>query len=110
VDVLSAGLSMGRFSLHTFEKGRPGSGIAHFFGAMRLDLFGDAAAIRRHIASILDEVRRSHKAVGHDRIYIHGEKESEARVRSLQTGIELDDETRRLLAGYIERFRLPPLE
>jgi len=106
VDVLCAGLSLGRWSLHTFEKGK-GSGIAHFFGAIRLDLFGDATAIRRHIASILDEVRQSHKAEGHDRIYIHGEKESEARARSLETGITLDEETCRLLQTYGQRFGIP---
>ena len=51
VDLLSAGLSMGRWSLHTFE-GRNGSGIAHFFGAININLFGDPVAIKKHVAGI----------------------------------------------------------
>jgi LDH2 family malate/lactate/ureidoglycolate dehydrogenase len=105
VDLLSAGLSMGRWSMHTF-KGE-GSGIAHFFAAFRLDLFGDAAAIRQHVAGILDDVRTSHLAEGQERIYIHGEKEVEARARSLKDGIEIDAETCRLLAGYGEKLGIP---
>jgi len=85
VDLLCAGLSMGRWSLRTFSG--EGSGIAHFFGAIRMDLFGDAKELKRHMASILDEVRNSHLAEGQDRIYIHGEKEFERVDRSLREGV-----------------------
>lgn len=74
VDLLCAGLSMGAFSLNTFKPGQ-GSGIAHFFGAFRLDLFGKTEDIRAHIAEILRTVRESEVAEGNKRIYIHGEKE-----------------------------------
>ena len=107
VDLLCAGLSLGRWSLHTFEGKGKGSGIAHFFGAISLDLFGDAAQIKRHVASILDEVRNSNKAEGHDRIYIHGEKEAEARARAMKAGVELDEETCRLLEKYGKQFGIP---
>ena len=105
VDLLCAGLSLGRWSLHTFEG--KGSGIAHFFGAIRLDLFGDAAQIKRHVASILDEVRNSNKAEGQDRIYIHGEKEAEARARAMKAGIDLDEKTCLLLEKYGKQFGIP---
>jgi LDH2 family malate/lactate/ureidoglycolate dehydrogenase len=108
VDLLCAGFSMGRWSLHTF--GGKGSGIAHFFGAVALDNFGDPAEIKAHVEGILQEVRDSHKAEGQDRIYIHGEKEAEARERSLREGIELDEATTELLAKYAERFGIRPLE
>jgi len=107
VDLLCAGLSMGRWSLHTFSG--KGSGIAHFFGAIRLDNFGDPQEIKEHVEGILDEVRNSHKAEGQDRIFIHGEREAEARVKSLKDGIELDEATAELLAKYAERFKVKPL-
>ncbi len=109
VDLLCAGLSIGKWSLHTFETRGRSSGIAHFFGAVSLNLFGEAAEIKRHVASILEEVRNSHKAEGRDRIYIHGEKEAEAREKALRAGIELDEETVKLLDGYGARFGIPRL-
>jgi LDH2 family malate/lactate/ureidoglycolate dehydrogenase len=45
VELLCSGLSLGASSLHTFQKGQ-GSGITHFFSAMRLDLFGEADALK----------------------------------------------------------------
>ncbi|MCP4603166.1 MAG: Ldh family oxidoreductase [Proteobacteria bacterium] len=107
VDLLSAGLSMGRWSLHTFQG--TGSGIAHFLGAMRMDLFGDPEELKRHITSILDEVRNSNKAEGQDRIYIHGEKEIEARTRALEQGIALDEATCEILENYGKQFGVKSL-
>ena len=105
VELLCAGLSLGLSSLNTFQPNR-GSGLTHFFAALRLDLFGDPQAIRDHIAGILDEIRRSPKIEGQDRIYIHGEKEAEARERSLREGVYIDQPTREYLASLIEEFGL----
>jgi LDH2 family malate/lactate/ureidoglycolate dehydrogenase len=107
VDLLCAGMSMGRWSRDTFTGA--GSGITHFFGAIRTDLFGDAQEIKKHVESILQQVRESKKAAGHDRIYIHGEKEAEARARNVKEGIALDDATIKLLAGYSAEFSIPSL-
>ncbi len=107
VDLLCAGLSMGRWSLRTFDG--KGSGIAHFLAAIRMDLFGDAAELKKHIAGILDEVRNSGKADGHDRIYIHGEKEAEARDLALKEGIAIDEATCTLLDKYGDRFEMKSL-
>lgn len=104
VDVLCAGMSMGAWSRDTFTG--TGSGITHFFAAIRTDLFGDADAIAEHVESILQEVRDSKKAAGHERIYIHGEKEAEAREKNLAQGIALDDATMKLLDGYAQEFGL----
>ena len=106
VDLLCAGLSLGRWSYRTFAG--TGSGIAHFFGAIHLNNFGEPAEIKRHIEGILEEVRASNKAEGQERIYIHGEKESEARVRSMHDGVFVDDACMDLLRKYGERFKLPP--
>jgi len=102
VDVLCAGMSMGSWSRDTFKA--PGSGITHFFGAIRTDLFGDKEEIKKHVEFILQEVRDSNKAEGQDRIYIHGEKEAEARSRNMEIGIVLDDATQALMNKYADEF------
>jgi LDH2 family malate/lactate/ureidoglycolate dehydrogenase len=107
VDLLCAGLSLGRFSYRTFAG--TGSGIAHFFAAFSLNLFGDASAIQEHVAEILEEVRRSHRAAGQPRIFIHGEKETEQRVRAMTEGIEIDPATWELLGRYADEFGVPRL-
>ncbi len=103
VELLCAGLSLGTSSLHTFTKGQ-GSGIAHFFGAVRLDLFGDPRELQAHIGETLREVRESETAEGQSRIYIHGEKESEARALALEEGVFLDDATAELLTSLCGEF------
>jgi LDH2 family malate/lactate/ureidoglycolate dehydrogenase len=101
VELLCSGLSLGASSLRTFETGK-GAGITHFFGALRLDLFGAPDALQHHIASILADIRQGQTANGQERIYIHGEKEAEARKRALKEGIVIDDATCALLESLQE--------
>lgn len=108
VDLLCAGLSMGSFSLHTFRPDH-GSETAHFFAAFRLDLFGEKERIKEHIGNILDTVRNSEKAQGYNRIYIHGEKETEARALALRDGIAIDDATCEFLEKRVKEFELPAI-
>lgn len=108
VELLCSGLSMGRWSLKTFQA--PGSGITHFFAALRMDLFGPSDEVQAHVAGILDDIRNSERVEGEDRIYIHGEKEAERRAACMKEGLFLDEATRNLLAEYAERFGLTPLE
>ena len=95
VELLCSGLSLGLGSLKTFQPNH-GAGLTHFFGALRLDLFGEPEAIKAHIASILNDVRRSRKIEGRGRIYTHGEKEAEAREKSLIDEFNLPDPTGQL--------------
>jgi LDH2 family malate/lactate/ureidoglycolate dehydrogenase len=99
VELLCSGLSLGMSSLDTFQQGK-GSGITHFFGAISLNLFGEADALKSHVAGILDDIRTGEKARGHDRIYIHGEKEAEARDLAMKEGIVIDDATCALLDAF----------
>jgi L-2-hydroxycarboxylate dehydrogenase (NAD+) len=102
VELLCAGMSMGGWSRETF--GPNGAGISCFFAAIRTDLFGNAAEIADHVEEILDGIRNSDKAEGHDRIYIHGEKEAEARAKSLAEGVFLDDATWTMLEKYADTY------
>ncbi len=104
VELLCAGMSMGKWSRDSF--GPEGAGLSCFFGAIRTDLFGDPQAIAEHVAWILGGVRDSAKAEGHDRIYIHGEKEAEAREKAMVDGVSLDEATWTMLRDYGTRFGL----
>jgi LDH2 family malate/lactate/ureidoglycolate dehydrogenase len=87
VDLLSAGLSLGQWSRETYT-GR-GGGVCHFFGAMKLEAFGDPDDIRGHVQEIVDGICASAKTEGEDKIYFHGEKEMAAREVSLRDGIAI---------------------
>ena len=69
------------------------SNIAQCFIAMDHGMFGDKAAIEANLSKYLQEVRDSAKADGQERIYIHGEKEYEARAGVLKNGVYLNDKT-----------------
>ncbi|MBN1566693.1 MAG: Ldh family oxidoreductase [Acidobacteria bacterium] len=105
VDLICAGMSMGAWSRDTFVK-NDGARIAQFFGAMRLDLFGKPAEIEAHVEEILQGVRNSAKAEGHDRIYIHGEKEVERKAKSMVEGVTIDDGEIKMLEDYAAKFGL----
>jgi LDH2 family malate/lactate/ureidoglycolate dehydrogenase len=106
VELLCSGLSLGMSSLNTFQTGK-GSGITHFFGAMRLDLFGKTGDLKDHVGDILQAIRRGEKAMNQERIYIHGEKEEEARINALKNGIFIDDATRELLDSLAKEAGIP---
>lgn len=108
VDLLCAGMSLGAWSRDTFIK-NGGARIAQFFGAIRTDLFGVPAEIAAHVESILKGVRESGKAEGHDRIYIHGEKEMEKRAESMAKGVLLDEGEWKMLDEYAEKFGMEKL-
>jgi LDH2 family malate/lactate/ureidoglycolate dehydrogenase len=108
VDLLCAGMSMGAWSRDTFVK-NGGAKVAQFFAAMRTDLFGKPEEIAAHVEEILEGVRNSAKSEGHDRIYIHGEKESERRARSLIEGVTIDDGEIKMLEDYAKKFNLEPV-
>ena len=109
VDLLCAGMSMGSWSKETFSKVN-GCQVASFFAAIRTDLFGNAAEIAAHVESILEGVRKSAKAAGHDRIYIHGEKEIEKRAGSMVDGVSLEDTEWKMFDDYAVKFGLEKIE
>ncbi|MDR1297496.1 MAG: Ldh family oxidoreductase [Deltaproteobacteria bacterium] len=105
IEILCSGLSMGASSLETYPEGGSG-GITHYFSATRMDLFGDPGELRDRVGGILETIRRSEKAGGRDRIFIHGEKEAEAREASLRDGVFLDAATKAYLASLADRCGL----
>lgn len=81
-------LSMGLTSNHTHIGGK--GGTCHGFIAIDPAIFGDAAAIKEHLSTFLQELRDAPKADGATRIYTHGEKEVFAYKDRLENGIEVN--------------------
>ena len=91
-EIATAILSGGTTSNYIYKT--PGrANIAHCFIALDHGMFGDKAEIEANLSKYLQEIRDSAKAEGQDRIYIHGEKEYEARAGVLKNGVYLNDKT-----------------
>ena len=91
-EIFTAIFAIGTTSNNIYKT--PGrSNIAQCFIAMDHGMFGDKAAIEASLSKYLQEVRDSAKAEGQERIYIHGEKEAEAKERVLAEGVYLNDKT-----------------
>lgn len=111
-EIATAILSGGTTSNYIYKT--PGcSNIAQCFIALDYGAFGEKKDIEAALSKYLQEVRDSDKATGQDRIYIHGEKEIEARARVLAQGVPLNEKTygeMAMIAGYTHTTDLlPPL-
>ena len=109
-EIATAILSGGTTSNYIYKT--PGrSNIAHCFIALDYGMFGDKEAIEKSLSKYLQEVRDSDKADGQDRIYIHGEKEAEARDRVLSEGVSLNEKTyaeMQMIAEYTNSLEFLP--
>jgi len=92
VDIFTGILSSGATSNHAnVTEGL--NDIAHFFMAVDYNLFGDKKIIKERFSGFLQELRESPKADGKERIYTHGEKESESKKQKMSDGIPIGDKT-----------------
>lgn len=81
VDVLCGVLPGAGYANTIYPKAPDGSplpaNVGHFFGALRVDAFRPLDAFKATMDDIVRRLKNSPKAEGQERIYIHGEKESE---------------------------------
>jgi len=92
VDMFSAVFSSGLTSNHVNRK--PGStGICHYFMVIDYGIFGSKTSIREGMSKFLQEIRDSRKAEGYERIYTHGEKESELMAQRKNGQIPVNEKT-----------------
>ena len=84
-ELFSSILSQGATANKCMVGGR--SNICHGFMAINPAFFGDAAEIKKHFSTFLQELREAPKAAGQDRIYTHGEKEHESVAKVKAEGI-----------------------
>jgi len=90
VDIFSGVLAGAGFALNVGgPKTKRPANVGHFFAAVRIDAFRPVEEFRRDMDALLDMLKESPKAVGQERIYIHGEKEFEMAERNRQNGAPL---------------------
>ena len=93
-DIFTGLLSGAACSPCTYPKtpeGKPlPANVGHFFGAWRIDSFRPVDEFKAAMDDLQQLLKSASKAEGHDRIYIHGEKEYEATERHLREGIPLN--------------------
>jgi len=93
VDILSGVLSGSGYSNLLYPKtpeGKPlPSLVGHFFGALRVDYFRPVEEFKKDMDDLIRRMKSSGKAEGHERIYIHGEKEFELEEKYRKEGIPL---------------------
>jgi len=93
VDILSGVLSGSGNTNLLYPKtpeGKPlPSLVGHFFGAMRVDFFRPLEDFKKDMDDLIRRLRKSNKAEGQNRIFIHGEKEFELEEKYRKEGIPL---------------------
>jgi LDH2 family malate/lactate/ureidoglycolate dehydrogenase len=81
VDVLSGVLPGAGYANHIYPKDEAGkplpANVGHFFGALRVEGFRPLDEFRATMDDLIRRLKNAPKAVGQERIYIHGEKEYE---------------------------------
>jgi LDH2 family malate/lactate/ureidoglycolate dehydrogenase len=90
VDILSgvlAGAAFGDMRRRDPDPAR--ADIGHFFGAIDVTRFRDLDAFKADMDDLLESLKGSPKAEGHDRIYVAGEPEWECEQRRRREGIPL---------------------
>ncbi len=93
IDVFCAVLSGAAYANLVYPKtpdGKPmPANLGHFFGAWRVDAFRPVNEFKAAMDDLQQRLKNAPKAVGQDRIYIHGEKEYEKAEHYSRDGIPI---------------------
>ena len=89
VDILCAVLCGAPFGPGVADTATSSGRVSHFFGAIRIDAFRDAAAFRQDMDRCCGSSRDSPPAEGAERVYYAGLKEFEAEAESERQGVTL---------------------
>ena len=94
VDVFCAVLSGASYATLVYPKNAEGkplpANLGHFFGAWSVDAFRPVKEFRAAMDDLQGLLKNTPKAEGHERIYIHGEKEYEKAELYAREGIPLN--------------------
>jgi LDH2 family malate/lactate/ureidoglycolate dehydrogenase len=108
VDIFSGVLSGAAFGRNVSDPGKlANANVGHFFAAMRLDAFRDPDEFKQDLDSLFQQLKTTEKAIGHDRIFIHGEKEFELSDKYQTEGIPLLEEVIKSLKSAGEAVGVP---
>ena len=95
VEILTALLSAGWAETEPASDGDEGFSqekIAHFFGAVRLDLFREPSEFKSGMDAMMESLHRAPPAPGQNRVYVPGEIEHEVEQQRHRRGIPLSGE------------------
>lgn len=92
VEILCGTLSASAFGGQTYVD-EHSANVGHFFGALQVEAFRSLDEMKRDLRLYLESVKRSPKAEGQDRIYVHGEKGFAYERECLAGGIPIDEKT-----------------
>jgi LDH2 family malate/lactate/ureidoglycolate dehydrogenase len=108
VDIFSGILSGSSFgkAVANPNESRPAN-VGHFFAAIRVDAFRPLEEFIRDMDALLDQLKEAPKAVGQDRIYIHGEKEFELAEKNEREGVPLMSEVVAMLKKTGDEVGVP---
>jgi LDH2 family malate/lactate/ureidoglycolate dehydrogenase len=105
VELLCGALSGTTFQARlTGASGDAPPAMGHFFAAIRLDGFRPPEHVQNDMASTFDHIRKSTRAEGRDRIYIHGEPERMAAETAKDEGIVVTPAVLERLDYWAERL------
>jgi L-2-hydroxycarboxylate dehydrogenase (NAD+) len=111
VDILCGVLPGAGYGTRVYPKDNSGqplpADIGHFFGALRVDGFRPLGDVRNSMDEIIGTLRSSAKAVGRDRIFVHGEKEWEIADDRKRRGIPLHPKVTEDLRALGEELGVP---
>ncbi|MHB0989045.1 MAG: Ldh family oxidoreductase [Bellilinea sp.] len=90
VDIFSGVLSGAAFGPEVGAPGRDApANVGHFFAAVDISAFRDLEGFKSDLDSLIHTLKEAPKALGQERIYIHGEKEFELYERNTREGVPL---------------------
>ena len=108
VEIFSAVLPGAFYANRVYPKDKDGkplpSGIGHFFGALRVDAFRSKEEFKRDMDDLIQRLRNTPKALGAERIYIHGEKEFEQAEQFAKEGVPLNAKVAKDLRAIAEQL------
>ena len=88
------------------KTGQAPPATGHFLGAIKVSGFREPSLVYAQIIQILDMIRNSKKAPGHDRIYIQGEAEDMAEKENRRLGIPITPAVLEQVRRLNQRFAL----
>ena len=81
--------------------------VGHYFAAIKIDAFRPIEDFKRDMDGLMKMLKEAPKAVGEDRIYIHGEKEFEMSERNRKNGVPLMPAVAKQLKDTGEKLGIP---
>ena len=105
VQVLTAGLSGGWSEMPDgrFRQDQ----IAHFFAALKIDLFGELEKFKQGMDEMMAALHRAPPAPGHPQVYVPGEIEHQVKEERTRNGIPLTDKEVDELRELSEQYGVP---